>query len=86
MADLARHLHHRRLEVDFAFRAVKADVNAALRRDALELRQEVDMEIRAAIFAVGDAAQAQILLELDDAADRIVFDAPQLRRCRLRRS
>ena len=37
------------------------------------------MEIRAPIFTVGNPAQAEILLELDDAADRIVFDAPQLR-------
>ena len=79
MADLSGHLHHRRLEIDVAFRAVEFDVNAALRLHALELRQEIDVEIRAPILAVGDAAQAQVFLELDDAADRLVLDGSKPR-------
>ena len=47
-------------------RAVEADVDAALGLDALELGQEVDVEIGAAELAVGDAAQAQVLLVAHD--------------------
>ena len=68
----------RRLEIDFALGAVELDVNAALRLDALELRQEIDVEIGAPEFAVGDAAQSEILLELDDAADRFVLHGTEL--------
>ena len=53
--------------------------DAALGLDAFELRQEVDMEIGAAELAIRDAAQSQVLLELDDAADRLVLDAAQRR-------
>jgi hypothetical protein len=56
MAHLARHLHHRGREIDVARGAVEADRDAALRLDAVELRQEVDVEVRAAKLAVGDAA------------------------------
>ena len=79
MPHFARDLHHRRREVDVAGRAVEAHRDAALGLDALELRQEVDVEIGAAELAVGDAAQAQVLLELDDAADRVVLHAAQRR-------
>ena len=79
VAHLARDVHDRRLEIDVALRAVKLDVDAALRLDAFELREEIDMEVRAAKFAVRDPAQSQILLKLDDAANRFIFDAAQLR-------
>ena len=64
-------------EIDVARVAVEADRDPALGLDAVELRQEVDVEVGAAELAVGDAAQAQVLLELDDVADRRVFDAPE---------
>src|SRR2546421_44495 len=66
-------LHDRRLEIDFAFRAVELDVDAALRLDAFKLRQKIDVEVRAPEFAVGNPAQSQIFLEFDDAADRLVL-------------
>src|SRR5689334_21610234 len=47
--------------------------DAAVRLDAVELRQEVDVEVRAPELAVGDAAQPEVLLELDDAANRLVL-------------
>ena len=75
MADLAGDLHHRRREIDVALGAVELDVDAALGLDAAELRQEVDVEIGAPELAVGDAAQAEVLLELDDVANRLVLDA-----------
>jgi hypothetical protein len=58
---------------------VKADRDAALRLDAVELRQEVDVEVGAAKLAVGDPAQPEVLLELDDAANRVILGGPQLR-------
>src|SRR5205807_1292091 len=71
-------LHDRRLEIDFAFGAVEFDVDAAFRFDAFELGQKVDMKVGAPEFAVGDAAQSQLLLEFDDAADRVVLDGAKL--------
>ena len=41
--------------------------------------RKVDVEVGAAEFAVGDALQADVLLELDDLGDRLVLDAAQLR-------
>ena len=73
-------VHDGRLEIDFAFRAVELDVNAALRLDALELRQEIDVKVGAPEFAVGDAAQSQIFLEFDDAADRFILHGAELGR------
>src|SRR5204863_1821976 len=73
-------MHDRRREVDVAGVAVEADRDAALGLHALELGQEVDVEIRATELAVGDAAQAQVLLESDDVANcRILDDAQRLR-------
>ena len=43
--------------------AVEADGDAALGLDAVELRQKVDVEIGAPELAVGDAVQAEVLLE-----------------------
>jgi len=48
------------------------------RHHALELLEEIDVEIGAAELAVGDALQAPVLLELDDVADRLVLDRAQL--------
>ena len=73
-------VHDRRLEIDFALGAVELDVNAALRLDALELRQEIDVEICAPEFAIGDAAEPKIFLEFDDAANRFIFHAAKLLR------
>src|SRR5204863_4232285 len=36
-----------------------------------------DVEVRAAEFAVGDAVKTQVLLELHDFADRVIFDVAQ---------
>ena len=36
------------------------------------------MKVGAPEFAVGDAAQSQLLLEFDDAADRVVLDGAKL--------
>ena len=77
MADRRRDAHHRRCEVDVALRAVKADGDAALGLDAFELLQEIDVEVGAPEFAVGDALEAEILLEADDVSDGGVFDGAQ---------
>ncbi len=47
--------------------------------DAIELLEKVDVEVRAAEFAVSDAVQAKVLLELDDIADRGVLGLAQIR-------
>jgi hypothetical protein len=74
---LARDLHDRRLEVHLALRAVKADVDAPVCFDAVELGQEIDVEERSPEFAVGDAAKAQVLLIPHDLADCLVLDLAQ---------
>ena len=79
VAHRAGHLHHRRREIDVAGGAVKADRDAALGFDALELLEEVDVEVGAPELAVGDAVQAEVLLEADDVADRRVLDFAQRR-------
>ena len=68
---------HRRREVDVARRAVELHRDAAVRVDARELLEEVDVEERAAEFAVGDALQARVFLQLDDVADGVVLDRAQ---------
>ena len=54
-------------------------MNAAFRRNAAQLGEEVDVKVRAPVFTIGDAAQPELFLEFDDAADGVVLDAPQLR-------
>ena len=68
---------------------MELDRHPALLDHAVELRQEIDVKERAAEFTVGDAAQAEVLLELDDLADRAILDRAQLggrKRCALRGS
>ena len=77
VAHRAGYVHHRRREIDVAGSAVEGDRDAALRFDALELLEEVDMEIGAPEFAVGDALQSEILLETNDVADRRILDLAQ---------
>jgi hypothetical protein len=74
---LLRDVHDRRREVDVARVAVEADRDAALGLHALELGQEVDVEIRAAELAVGDAAQAQGPPGIARCRDRRVLDGAQ---------
>ncbi len=57
VADLARDVHHRRREVDVAGVAVEADGDAALGLHAVQLLEEVDVEVGAAELAVGDAVR-----------------------------
>ena len=65
MAHLAGHLHHRRREVDSLPSSLwKLTAMPPLRLDAVELLEEVDVEIGAAELAVGDALQAEVLLQL----------------------
>src|SRR5215204_1444891 len=79
MSHLVRNLHYGRREIHLSLRAVKMDWNTAFCLDTFELCQKIDMEIRAPEFAVGDPAQAEVLLELDDVPDGFVFDVAQLR-------
>ena len=76
---LVDHPHDRRRVVDIPVGLVKLDRHAALLHHAVELRQEVDVEKGAAEFPVGDAAQAQVLLQVHDLADRAVLDLAQRR-------
>lgn len=59
---------------------MELDVDAAFGLDALKLREEVDMEVRATVFAVGNPAQSEVLLERDDSAYRLVLDGAKLPR------
>ena len=47
---------------------------------AADLVEEIHVPGGAAEFAVGDALQADFLLQLDHVADRIVFDAAEIGR------
>ena len=64
MPDLALDMHGRRLEADLGavVLAEFGDELAVMRLDAVELLEEVDVEIGAAEFAVGDPLQADLLL------------------------
>ena len=70
-------VQHRRREIDFAARAAELDGHAFAHLHAFELLEEVDVEERAAEFAVGDAVQAPVLLLLHDLANRFVFHCAQ---------
>jgi hypothetical protein len=48
--------------------------------DAADLLEEIDVEIGAAEFSVGDRLQAGLFLEFDDFGDRLVLDLAQLGR------
>ena len=80
VADRARHLHHRRRELDIALGGVEADRDAALRFDALELLEEIDVKVGAAEFAVGDSGESGVFLEPDDVADRGILHRRAARR------
>ena len=68
MLDLPRHVKHGRGEL-----ARGAD-DAAPGLDALEAFEKVDVKVRPPKLAVGDAANAALLLQPDDGANRVVFD------------
>jgi hypothetical protein len=76
-AELSHHLEPRRREIDLLVAAVELRSDAAAHGDAIELLQEIDMEIGAPILAVGDAAEADRLLQRDRVADGAVFDLAQ---------
>ncbi len=78
MADLVDDAHHRRRELLGAVGLPDGDRDVRL--DAAELLEEVDVEIGAAEFAVGDRLQAGVLLHLHDLGDRAILDRAQLRR------
>lgn len=40
--------------------------------------QEIDMKVGAAELAIGDALESNVLLELDDLRNRLVFNGAQL--------
>ena len=54
------------------------DGDRDVRLDAAELLQEVDVEVRAAELAIGDALQAHVFLELHDLGDRLVLHGTKL--------
>ena len=76
VAHLVDHADHRRGQFLGAVRLPDRDRDVGL--DAAELLEEVDVEIGAAELAVGDALEADVLLELHDLGDRLVFDLAQL--------
>ena len=76
VAHLVDHAHHRRRELLAAVGLPDRDRDVGL--DAAELLEEVDVEVGAAELAVGDALEADVLLELDDLGDRLVLDFAQL--------
>src|SRR5258705_13814101 len=73
VAHRPRHPHDRRREIDVALRAVKAHCDSALRLDARELLEEIDMEISTAVFAVGDTLEPDVFLELHYITDRCIL-------------
>jgi hypothetical protein len=77
VADLVRDLHHGGAKSTLPARAVEAHVDAALGDHPRELGQEVDVEVRAAELAVGDAVKPQVFLVSHDVADRFVLDRAQ---------
>ena len=79
MADLAFDVHGRRLEADFAavVLAEFGDELAVVGLDAVEPLEEVDVEIGAAEFAVGDPLEADVFLRAHDLADACVLDRAQ---------
>jgi hypothetical protein len=76
MAHLVDHTHDRWSQLLGPVRLF--DHHRNVRLDPAQLLKEVDVEIGAAEFAVGDRLQADILLELDDLGDCLVLDLAQL--------
>ena len=74
---LAAHFEPRRREIDFALGGMELGADAAVHRDAFELLEEVDVEIGAAVLAVGDRAQADVLLKLHRFRDGAILDRAQ---------
>jgi hypothetical protein len=74
------HLHLRRHPFELhAILAVPLQRHVAfLEFHAADLGQKIEMPIVAAEFAVGDALQAGVFLELYDFADRFILDLAQL--------
>jgi hypothetical protein len=52
--------------------------NGDLGFDAAKLIKEIDMEIGSAEFTIGDALQANILLECDNLGDCAILNRPEL--------
>ena len=67
-------MQHRRREIHRVCRAAEFDRHALAHFHALQLLEEVDVEIGAAELAVGDALEAPAFLGAHDLADRGVFD------------
>src|SRR5258705_13308453 len=78
MLHLPGDLQHRRREAHVAPLGMELRGEARVRFHAIELLEEVDVEVLAAEFAIGDAMKAESFLELHDVADRIVLDLAQL--------
>src|SRR5260221_3090548 len=79
MPDLVRDVHDRRSEVHGTLLSAKAHRAAALGDDALQLLEKIDVKVRPAKLAVGDALETRVLLELDDLGDRLVLDRAERR-------
>ena len=73
MAQRTGNVHDRRGEIHIAAGAAETHGDAAPGLHALQLFEEVDVEISAAELAIGNAVQAEIFLEAHDVADGRVF-------------
>jgi hypothetical protein len=78
MLHLAGDLQHRRCEAHVAALGVELRGEAGVRLHAVQLLEEVDVEVLAAEFSVRDPVQAEAFLELHDVADRLVLDLAKL--------
>ena len=78
MAHFVDNFHHGRGQLFAAVRTLHCERNAHLH--AAQLRQKISVEISAAKLAIGDALEADVLLELDDVADGLIFNQAQLHR------
>src|SRR6185369_11619600 len=79
MAHLVRNLQYRRCEIHLAVGAVEMHREAAAGGHAIELLEEIDVEISAAELAIRDALEAESFLEAHHVANRIVLHGSQLR-------
>ncbi len=71
-------MHDRRREIDVPCGTVKAHGDAAFCLHSLELLEEIDVEVRAPVFAVGNAGKTRVFLEANDIADGGILDLAQL--------
>src|SRR5271165_292689 len=80
--DLAADMHRRRLEPDLRaiVLAERGDEFTVVGFDALEALEEIDVEIGAAEFTVGDPLQTHVLLRAHDLANAFVLDCVHVRR------